>query len=82
MVLEGKQIIGAQTVASGKETFFSFFPALAQKGDTPFYKATGEEVNTAVEKAAAAFAVYRKKTGMEKAHFLERIAEEIIARWR
>jgi alpha-ketoglutaric semialdehyde dehydrogenase len=79
MVLEGKQLIGAQTVASGKETFYSFFPALAQKGDTPFYKATGEEVNTAVEKAATAFAVYRKKTGMEKAHFLERIAEEIKA---
>src|SRR4051812_21033784 len=40
-------------------------------------QATPEEVNMAVEKAAAAFQLYRRKSEAEKAAFLEAIAQEI-----
>ncbi len=79
MTIEGKQIIGFDLVAAGKETFQSANPALGIKLEYKFIKATEQEVNTACEKAAAAFQVYRKKSGIEKAVFLETIAEEIKA---
>ncbi len=75
--IEGKQIIGFNLVAAGTETFQSFNPALNAKLDFLFTKATPEEVELACEKAAAAFQVYRKKSGVAKATFLESIAEEI-----
>jgi NADP-dependent aldehyde dehydrogenase len=79
MTIEGKQIIGFDLVAEGKEMFQSANPALGIKLEYKFVKATEKEVNKACEKAAAAFQVYRKKSGVEKAVFLEAIAEEIKA---
>jgi len=79
MTIEGKQIIGFELAADGKESFHSFNPALGIRLEHTFTKATPEEVNRACDKAAAAFQVYRKKTGVEKAVFLENIAEEILA---
>lgn len=75
--IEGKQLIGFSSVADGKETFRSTNPALGINLDYTFFKATEQEVSRACEKAAIAFQVYRKKTGAEKAAFLEHIAEEI-----
>jgi 2,5-dioxopentanoate dehydrogenase len=77
MTIEGKQLIGFDRVAEGKETFQSVNPALGIKLEFTFIKATVHEVNIACEKAAAAFQIYRKKSGVEKAVFLETIAEEI-----
>lgn len=79
MTIEGKQIIGFDLVAAGTETFQSVNPALAVKLEYKFVKATSDEVNKACEKAATAFQVYRKKSGIEKAVFLEAIAEEVKA---
>jgi alpha-ketoglutaric semialdehyde dehydrogenase len=79
MVIEGKQIIGFDRVAEGTETFQSANPALGTKLEYKFVKATVQEANMACEKAATAFQVYRKKSGIEKAVFLETIAEEIKA---
>ena len=79
MTIEGKHIIGFDLVAEGNETFQSTNPALGIKLEHKFIKATEREVNKACEKAAAAFQIYRKKTGVEKAIFLEAIAEEIKA---
>lgn len=78
-MIEGKQIIGFELVAEGSESFHSFNPATGKKLNYVFNKATSEEVNKAAEKAALAFQVYRKKSGIEKAIFLEAIANEIIA---
>src|SRR5690349_23510211 len=79
MTIEGKQIIGFDMVAEGGESFHSFNPATGEKLNYRFNKATSDEVNRAAEKAADAFQVYRKKTGVEKAVFLESIANEIVA---
>ncbi len=78
-MIEGKQIIGFDMVAAGSESFHSFNPATGEKLSYQFTKATPEEVNRAAEKAADAFQVYRKKSGVEKAIFLESIAEGINA---
>ena len=78
-MIEGKQIIGFEMVAAGTKSFNSFNPGTGEKLNYSFQKATTEEVNKAAEKAAAAFQVYRKKTGIEKAVFLEAIANEIMA---
>ncbi|HEY3405452.1 MAG TPA: aldehyde dehydrogenase (NADP(+)) [Ohtaekwangia sp.] len=79
MTIEGKQIIGFEQVATGTESFQSVNPALGIKLEYRFFKATEKEVNQACEKAAAAFQVYRKKSGTDKALFLEAIANEIKA---
>jgi 2,5-dioxopentanoate dehydrogenase len=71
-------IIGFEHAGSGNETFYSYNPVKECNNEYVFYKATADEINQAVEKAAAAFQLYRKKSGTEKAFFLETIAEEII----
>src|SRR5215212_7382506 len=78
-MMEGKQIIGFELSSDGEESFQSVNPALGTKLDYHFHKATPGEVNEAVEKAAFAFQLYRKKSGSEKAVFLESIANEIMA---
>jgi len=77
IVIEGKQLIGFEQTAEGKESFQSLNPTLGVKLEHTFFKATEKEVIKACELAAAAFQVYRKKSGIEKATFLETIAEEI-----
>ena len=79
MNIAGKQFIGFSIEAAGKETFKSVNPATGVQLETIFYKATKEEVDKAARKAADAFQVYRKKSGAEKADFLEAIANEIKA---
>lgn len=73
-----KHIIGFETSGEGSETITSTNPAdgteLAE-----FYMATATEVDKAVTKAASAFQVYRKLSGIAKATFLEAIADEIMA---
>ena len=61
-----------------QKLFYSFNPAKQDNNEYQFYKATPSEVNNAVEKASSAFQVYRKKSGSEKADFLEAIAQEIL----
>ena len=79
MIFHGKQFIGFNIVANKKETFQAINPATGEKLDGFFKEATLKEVESAAEKAAKAFAIYRKKSGVEKAIFLETIAEEINA---
>jgi NADP-dependent aldehyde dehydrogenase len=79
ITIEGKQIIGFDQSADGAETFHSLNPALGSKLDYKFFKATENEVDRTCAKAASAFQIYRKKSGIEKAVFLETIAAEINA---
>jgi 2,5-dioxopentanoate dehydrogenase len=77
-MIKEKQIIGFHFSAEGTESFYSFNPATATNNDYVFPKATVTEVDMAAEKAATAFQQYYKKSGHEKADFLEAIADEIV----
>lgn len=78
-MIEGKQIIGFDIIAEGADSFSAFNPATGENLSYRFTKATLQEVNLAAEKAATAFQLYRKKSGVQRAIFLETIANEIIA---
>jgi len=75
---DGKQLIGFEQSAEGTDTFKSVNPATGETVGV-FYKATPGEVEKATAKAATAFQVYRKKSGHEKAAFLDAAAAEIEA---
>lgn len=75
---EELQIIGFDFSGLGDEIFYSYNPVRKTANEYQFHNATPGEINHAVEKAAAAFQVYRKKTGVEKANFLEAIAGELL----
>ncbi len=61
------------------DSFQGINPATGQSLPGQFNEATTQEVAQACEKAAVAFLEYRKKSGAEKADFLEKIADEIDA---
>ena len=71
-------IIGFEHSGTGDEIFYSYDPVKRANNEYGFYKVTPDEVNRAVVKAAAAFSLYRKKSGEEKAKFLLTIAEELL----
>jgi 2,5-dioxopentanoate dehydrogenase len=77
--MTGKNIIGQTLSGSGKEVFYGMNPATDQQLEPAFYEATEEEINSAIEKAVEAFQTYRLVNGQDKAAFLEKIADEIIA---
>src|SRR5690606_13685135 len=78
MTLTGKNYIAGTLSSKGKTTFKGINPSDASELSTTFYEATIDEINEAVSKAHEAFAVYRKKSGKEKALFLDAIADEIL----
>lgn len=78
MQLTGKNIIGDQFLGGGK-TFNAENPSTGTILEPAFYEASAQEVKEAVMKAHHAFQRYRNKSGMEKALFLEAIADELIA---
>lgn len=71
-------IIGYENIGSEGESFFSYNPGKQIINEFQFYKATQFEINLSAEKAAAAFQIYRKKSGLEKAQFLTAIAEGLM----
>ena len=77
MQITGRNIIGFETYSEGTVAIQAINPATGEALAPLFYKATIDELNYATEKAEKAFQVYRKKSGKEKAIFLEKIAEEI-----
>jgi 2,5-dioxopentanoate dehydrogenase len=79
MQLHGKNIIGAQTSAAGQKTFFGFDPRQNRRLETPFYEATLEEVDRALELAEKAFSKFRAASAEDVAQFLRMIADEIVA---
>lgn len=72
------QIIGFEHSGQGTEQFYSFNPVTQTNNDYSFLKATSDEINRAVTKAATSFQAYRKKSGIEKASFLTAIADGIL----
>ena len=77
MKLHGTQLIGFEFSKEGEGFFQATNPATGEKLPTHFYRASDEELDRAAQKAQLAFQVYRKKSGLEKALFLEAIAQEI-----
>jgi len=79
MTLTGQNFIGNHKSAQGKSTFKAVNPATGRDLDTLFFEATRAEVDQAAQKAELAFRIYRNKSGLEKAAFLDSIADEILA---
>ncbi len=73
------QLIGFATSTESEGTFQATNPATGEKLPAQFHRATKGELEQAAQKAKAAFSIYRKKTGLEKASFLDAIADEIDA---
>jgi len=73
-----KQIIGNQFSGLGNETFYSCNPFTGTNNKFVFYKSTLGEICLAAEKATTAFKYYKLESGVDKATFLETIAEEIM----
>lgn len=76
-MIHGKNFIGNELSAEGSITFQTFSPANLQELPELFVQATKQETDLAVSKEVEAYQTYRKKSGMEKAAFLQAIAEEI-----
>ncbi len=77
MQLTGRNIIGFESFSEGTVAIQGINPATGETLAPLFFKATLDELEYAAEKAEKAFQIYRKKSGFEKANFLEKIAEEI-----
>jgi 2,5-dioxopentanoate dehydrogenase len=79
MEITGKNLIGNTLSDGGGKIFHGENPATGIKTGPGFHEATPEEIQQAIEKSGQAFQIYRTKSGLEKARFLEAIADEILA---
>ncbi len=75
----GKQMIGSTLSAEGSETFNAVNPATGEPLKPSYYEATFNEVDQAFQAAEKAFRVYRQTRPVERAAFLDKIAEKIVA---
>ena len=79
MALHGKNIIGDAHSNGSGETFTIASPLDQAQLPGTFHVATAPDVDAALKLADAAFAVFSRTTGEQRAALLERIAEEILA---
>ncbi|KLT69773.1 aldehyde dehydrogenase (NADP(+)) [Flavobacterium sp. ABG] len=77
-MITGKNYIGSQLKAGGTKTVKTFNPQLNIENPWVFTEATPEEIEEAVALANQAFTSYKKCSGLEKAQFLNAIADEIL----
>ena len=78
-MITGKNYIGNQLSAKGSKTYKTFNPQLNIENEHAFNEATSEEINEAVILAINAFKTFRNISGIQKAIFLNSIADEILA---
>ena len=78
-MITGKNYLGNTLSSKGSKTYKTFNPQLNIENTHTFYEATSDEINEAVEIAAAAFKSFRHTSGRQKAKFLNAIADEILA---
>lgn len=79
MTITGHQLIGDTVSRTGTQAFTGYNRLTNEPLEPPFYEATPDEINQAVALADAAFWLYRKKSGTERAAFLDAIADEVLA---
>lgn len=75
--LHGKNLIASQYSSLGKEKFQTVNPVTKEKSTGFFYEATFEEADLALQLANEAFLKLQKVSNIEKANFLNEIAEQI-----
>ncbi|GHC46991.1 aldehyde dehydrogenase (NADP(+)) [Ulvibacter litoralis] len=78
-MITGKNYIGSTLSSKGTKTYKTFNPQLNIENDITFSEATQEEINEAAALASEAFKTYRNVSGIQKAAFLNAIADEILA---
>ncbi len=78
MNLHGKSFIG-DGLSAGGDSFHATSPLDSAVLEPKFHAASAADVDAALQLAEAAFASYRETTGEQRAVFLERIADEILA---
>ena len=79
MNLHGKSLIAGRPTGAGSERFRAQNPATGETLEPEFHAASPAEAARAVDEAAEAFADLRRRSPVERARFLETIAEEIEA---
>ncbi|HUA67193.1 MAG TPA: aldehyde dehydrogenase (NADP(+)) [Candidatus Saccharimonadales bacterium] len=79
MNLHGQNFIGDQLRRGLEEAFYAASPLDRKQLEPAFHTASEKEVNAAMELAKAAFDGFCEITNEERAVFLERIADEIMA---
>ena len=79
MTLHGQNIIAGQPQASAGATFHGLNPVTSETLAPTYQEAETAQINAAVEAAAQAFDAYRQVSAAQRAVFLERIADEILA---
>ncbi|MEO9512795.1 MAG: aldehyde dehydrogenase (NADP(+)) [Flavobacteriaceae bacterium] len=77
-MISGKNSIGYNFSAMGTHVFYAKNPSSGEQLKTKYHEATVSEVNEAIVLAEKAFVQYREKTGLEKASFLDTIADELV----
>lgn len=79
MNLHGQNFIGDQLSSGAGETFRAVSPIDSTSLEPAFHAAGTRDVDAAMTLAESAFAAYRQTTSEQRAAFLERIADEIVA---
>src|SRR5687768_14980327 len=77
-MLSGLNFIGFEKKALGEKKLNAFSTITQTNLPGVFSVATEEEINEAVSKAVSAFEIYRYTTFIERAEFLDTIADEIM----
>jgi NADP-dependent aldehyde dehydrogenase len=78
-MITGKNFIGSTRSNKGSKTYTTFNPLLNLKNEPIYYEASKQEIDDAVSLASDAFKIFRNTTGGQRADFLNRIADEILA---
>lgn len=78
-MITGENYIGNQHSAKGSKTYKTFNPQLNIENKYVFTEATQDEINEAVTLATEAYQSYKSISGIQKAAFLNAIADEILA---
>ena len=79
MNLHGQSFLGDRLGARNGATFQATSPLDRASLPPHFFLANEQDVNAALELAESAFTKFRETTGEQRARFLERIADEIMA---
>jgi NADP-dependent aldehyde dehydrogenase len=77
--VQGLSLLGSRSASGRGEPFQAINPAVGSHLPPTFYSATREDLESAARLAAAAFSVYSRVPGKEKAGFLRSIARHIEA---
>lgn len=78
MELHAKHVIANTSTASGSQMFKAVDPAEGREIEPAFTKVTEAEIDRAMQAAKEAFESYRRRTGEDRAVFLEAIADRIM----